>query len=321
MENERNGKIDRILELYTKLINGNIINKANEAQNYGVNERSIQRDIEDIRNFLEVRSIEDGYVDTVKYDREKKGYCLEQSRVMKLTNSEILAICKILLDSRAFTKKEMESMLERLIDCCVPEENAKMVDDLIKNEEFHYIEPRHQSIFIDDMWEIGQAIRGRNYIEIKYLRNKDKAVVIRKLKPVAIMFSEFYFYLTAFIDDKDEAREHFDVLNDAFPTIYRIDRIKELKVLDEKFHIPYSSRFEEGEFRKRIQFMYGGKLQKIKFIYSGSNVEAVLDRLPTAEILEEKDGEYTIKAETFGKGIDMWLRSQGEYVRVIKEER
>lgn len=67
--------------------------------------------------------------------------------------------------------------------------------------------------------------------------------------------------------------------------------------------------------------MYGGKLQKIKFIYSGSNVEAVLDRLPTAEILEEKDGEYTIKAETFGKGIDMWLRSQGEYVRVIKEER
>lgn len=321
MENEKNGKIDRILELYTKLINGNIIHKANEAQNYGVNERSIQRDIEDIRNFLEVRSIEDGYVDTVKYDREKKGYCLEQSRVMKLTNSEILAICKILLDSRAFTKKEMESMLERLIDCCVPEENAKMVDDLIKNEEFHYIEPRHQSIFIDDMWEIGQAIRGRNYIEIKYLRNKDKAVVIRKLKPVAIMFSEFYFYLTAFIDDKDEAREHFDVLNDAFPTIYRIDRIKELKVLDEKFHIPYSSRFEEGEFRKRIQFMYGGKLQKIKFIYSGSNVEAVLDRLPTAEILEEKDGEYTIKAETFGKGIDMWLRSQGEYVRVIKEER
>ena len=321
MENEKNGKIDRILELYTKLINGNIINKANEAQNYGVNERSIQRDIEDIRNFLEVRSIEDGYVDTVKYDREKKGYCLEQSRVMKLTNSEILAICKILLDSRAFTKKEMESMLERLIDCCVPEENAKMVDDLIKNEEFHYIEPRHQSIFIDDMWEIGQAIRGRNYIEIKYSRNKDKAVVIRKLKPVAIMFSEFYFYLTAFIDDKDEAREHFDVLNDAFPTIYRIDRIKELKVLDEKFHIPYSSRFEEGEFRKRIQFMYGGKLQKIKFIYSGSNVEAVLDRLPTAEILKEKDGEYTIRAETFGKGIDMWLRSQGEYVRVIKEER
>ena len=74
---------------------------------------------------------------------------------------------------------------------------------------------------------------------------------------------------------------------------------------------------KEGEFRKRIQFMYGGKLQKVKFKYKGTSVEAVLDRLPTAKILEEKDGVYTISAEVFGKGIDMWLRSQGDMVEVI----
>lgn len=138
----------------------------------------------------------------------------------------------------------------------------------------------------------------------------------RKLKPVAILFSEYYFYLTAFIDDK-EVQENFDVLNDAFPTIYRLDRIKKLKLLDEKFHIPYSSRFEEGEFRKRIQFMYGGKLQKVKFEYSGTDVDAVLDRLPTARIIKEEDGRYVIEAEVFGKGIEMWLRSQGENVKIM----
>ena len=131
------------------------------------------------------------------------------------------------------------------------------------------------------------------------------------------MFSEYYFYLTAFIDDKDEAREDFDVLNDSFPTIYRIDRIRKMKVLDEKFHIPYSSRFEEGEFRKRVQFMYGGRLQKVKFKYSGPDVDAVLDRLPTAQILDEEDGVYTISAEVFGEGIYMWLRSQGDYVEIL----
>lgn len=317
MDNERNGKIDRVLELYTKLLNGEVINKVIEAQNYGVNERSIQRDIEDIRNFMDLQLPQTGLENTVVYDRVKKGYRLEQCQIMKLSNSEILAVCKILLDSRAFTKKEMNSILERLIDCCIPKEQAKMVDDLIKNESFHYIEPRHQTIFIDNMWQIGKAIRECHYIEIEYQKNKDMKLVTRKLKPVAIMFSEYYFYLTAFIDEDDEAREHFDVINDSFPTIYRIDRIKNLKVLDEPFRIPYSSRFEEGEFRKRIQFMYGGKLQKIKFIYSGPNVEAVLDRLPTAEILEEKGGEYTIRAEVFGKGIEMWLRSQGDYIKVI----
>ena len=107
------------------------------------------------------------------------------------------------------------------------------------------------------------------------------------------------------------------MLNDSFPTIYRIDRIRKLKVLDEHFHIPYHSRFEEGEFRKRIQFMYGGKLRKLRFQYCGDSIEAVLDRLPTAKVLGVKDGVYTVSAEVFGDGIDMWLRSQGERVRVV----
>ena len=138
-------------------------------------------------------------------------------------------------------------------------------------------------------------------------------MVKRKVRPVAIMFSEYYFYLTAFIDDK-EVWKNFDVLNDSFPTIYRMDRIKGLQVLGERFHIPYSSRFEEGEFRKRIQFMYGGKLQRVKLKYRGENVEAVLDRLHTAKVLGEEDGAYTVSAEVFGKGIDMWLRSQGDSI-------
>ncbi len=131
------------------------------------------------------------------------------------------------------------------------------------------------------------------------------------------MFSGYYFYLTAFIDD-EEVRRNFDVINDSFPTIYRIDRIQRLRLSKEKFHIPYSSRFEEGEFRKRIQFMYGGKLQRIKFKYYGNDVDAILDKLPTAKILAEDNGTYTIAAEVFGKGIDMWLRSQGDMVEVLE---
>ena len=232
-------------------------------------------------------------------------------------------MCKILLDSRAFTKNEMTEMLDKLITCCVPKKNQKLVKDLISNEAFHYIEPRHKSEFIDKMWDIGQAIRNSQYIEIKYQGIQGSTVKTRKLKPVAIMFSEFYFYLTAFIEDK-KVRENFSVLDDAFPTIYRIDRIQALKVLGEHFYIPYKDRFEEGEFRKRIQFMYGGKLRQVKFKYKGYSVEAVLDRLPTAKILHEeplaedpKRTEYTISAEVFGDGIDMWLRSQGERVDLL----
>lgn len=309
-------QISRVLQIYAKLSDGYVVNKAEEAARYGVNERSIQRDIDHIRNFLDEDSDRTGVVNSIVYDRNAKGYRLETLYQIRLQNSEVLALCKILLDSRAFTKAEMVEMLDKLITCCVPQVNQKLVKKLISNEEFHYVEPRHKTRFIEQMWELGQAISESRYIEVDYYRTKDKQTVHRKLQPVAIMFSEYYFYLTAFIDD-DDVKNDFDVLNDSFPTIYRIDRIKELNVLDERFHVPYSSRFEEGEFRKRIQFMYGGQLQKVKFKYTGPDIDAILDRLPTAQILDETDGTYIVSAEVFGKGIDMWIKSQGSNIELI----
>lgn len=309
-------KIERVLDIYSRLMDGAIINKFEEAANFKVNERSIQRDIDDIRNFLEQSVVNTGAERSIIYDRVNKGYRLEEIYETKFSNSEILAICKIMLDSRAFTKKEMDAMLKKLIEQCVPEINQKIVKELISNEQFHYIEPHHKSIFINRMWDIGVAIKEHQYIEIKYQGIQGSTVKTRKLKPLAIMFSEYYFYLTAFIDD-EKVHENFRVLDDAFPTIYRIDRIQGLRILDEKYQLPYSDRFEEGEFRKRIQFMYGGKLRRVRFEYSGFSVESVLDRIPTAVILDENEGKYTISAEVFGDGIDMWFRSQGDKIRVL----
>lgn len=313
---EKSDKIRRTMQIYTKLTEGYVIHKEEEAMRFGVNGRSIQRDIDDIRDFLDMDAERTGIENTIVYDRQEKGYRMDTIYKLRLKNSEVLAICKILLESRAFTKSQMTQMLDKLITCCVPESNQKLVKDLIRNEEFHYAEPRHKTDFLDKMWDLGLAVRESRYIEIDYYRLVDKKTVHRKVKPVAILFSEFYFYLTAFIEDED-AKKNFDVLNDSFPTIYRIDRLKSLKVLEERFHIPYSSRFEEGEFRKRVQFMYGGKIQKVKFKYTGLDIDAVLDRLPTAKVLDEQDGVYTVSAETFGKGIEMWLKSQGENVEVL----
>lgn len=316
MNDLKRDKINRILGIYEALSQGKVLNKSAEATRYNVNERSIQRDIDDIRDYLENVTGETGYTNSIVYDRTKKGYRLEHVYEEKLSNPEILAICKILLESRAFRKEDIERILDKLIANCIPPESQKVISDLIRNETFHYIEPRHHVDYIDTMWDIGKAILENKYIEIKYQGIQGTTVKTRKLKPLAIMFSDFYFYLTAFIGD-GKVRENFNVIDDAFPTIYRIDRIQDYKILDEKYFIPYANRFEEGEFRKRIQFMYGGKLRKVRFKYTGYSVEAVLDRLPTAKIEREEDGGYIISAEVFGDGIDMWLRSQGQNIQIL----
>ena len=228
-----------------------------------------------------------------------------------------LKLCKILLDSRAFVKTEMEAMLHKVIACCVPASNQAMVTRLVNNEAFHYVEPRHRTSFLDTMWHLGEAIQQHRYVDVAYGRLKDRKIVKRRLKPLALLFSEYYFYLIAFIDDKDIAKI-YESARDITPTIYRLDRIKTLEVEQETFHIPYNRRFQEGEFRKRVQFMYGGRLQRVTFTYTGYDIDAILDRLPTAKILSEDNGTYQLEAEVYGKGIEMWLRSQGKNVKDVK---
>ena len=297
-------KDDRILSLYTRLQKGDVIRKKEEAQRFGVTEKSIQRDLDTLRAFLESEHAGQ----TVVYDKRLSGYRMDTENG-KLTNSEILAVCKILLESRSLPRADMNALLDKLLACCVPESNKKQVCALIGNERLHYIEPHHGVSVLDRLWEIGT--------EITYEKLKNHEVVTRTIEPVGIMFSEYYFYLTAFIRgiDKEKAFENAD---DLYPTIYRIDRIKRYAITDEHFQVRYAGRFEEGEFRKRVQFMFGGKLQTIRFRYTGPSIEAVLDRLPTAEAKENPDGGWDVTAEVFGKGVEMWLVSQGNYVELDK---
>ena len=311
------GKNNRVLFLYSRLLEGQKLKKSELAEEFGVSDKSIQRDFESIRDFLDRKGIKEEDRMRLAYDYKEKAYRLERDNEMNLSNEEILAVSKILLESRAFTKKEMMSILDKLVVNCVPKKNLQLVKDMLGNERHHYVELQHHRSFMDKLIPLATAIKGNQVIRIKYEKVKGKETVERKLEPLAILFSEYYFYLVGFIKGIDKEKA-FENANDPFPTIYRIDRIKELEPLNEGFVISSSKRFEEGEFRKRIQFMYGGRIRKIQFQYLGPDIDTVLDRLPTARVLKEEEGVYTVAAEVFGKGIDMWLRMQGEYVELIK---
>ena len=317
MAEDRIGK-DRMLELYTRLAEGKLIYKAEEAEHYKCSLRSIQRDIEDLRTFFHNQSDASGVVQDIIYDKKLKGYKLVPPLRNVLSNKEVFAVLKILLESRSLSKEELEPILDKLTDCCVPKECKGYVTNLISNERFHYVPPRHNKEVLDTMWRLGEALRQHKEVEIDYKKPSDGSLVHRVLRPAGIMFSEFYFYLAGFIVPKEDDSFKEEVEKDPFPTIYRIDRIESLEVTDKHYNVPYDSRFEEGEFRKRVQFMFGGKLRKVRFYYTGSNPEPVLDRLPTAEIIEKNEKGFLISAEVFGSGIDMWIRSQGDLVEVVE---
>lgn len=60
----------------------------------------------------------------------------------------------------------MEAVLDKLISCCVPKDNQKLVKELISNEAFHYVEPRHKTKFLELLWTVGQAAHDSQYIPL-----------------------------------------------------------------------------------------------------------------------------------------------------------
>ena len=78
MANDYNDKVSRVLSLYQRLMEGEVVDKEVEAARYGVSARSIQRDISAINNFFEQETEKSGVINSIEYDKKRGGHYLSQ---------------------------------------------------------------------------------------------------------------------------------------------------------------------------------------------------------------------------------------------------
>lgn len=293
----------RILSMYDRFRKGEGLSKSMEAINFCVNEKTIQRDFEHIRDYLE----KEVKGETIKYDRKDKVYRIEGNGEQSMNSSEIFSIAKILIESRAFPKENMNNLINKLI-MNVPSEEQKFMKDLLLNEMFYYVDLQHKKWILDSIWQLAQAIYHKQIIMIQYKLEQQDTVREHKIKPLGIIFADYYFYIIAYRVGS----------NYQTTTTFRIDRITDIRETNERFKISYTDRFQEGEFRKRTQYMFSGDLLKVKFMYTGNSSQSVKDRLPTANIIEETNSGKLFEVEIYENGIKMWLLTQGEHVEVLE---
>ncbi len=303
---DKKEKSFRLLELHEVLNKGAFVSKTELANLFYVSEKTIQRDIDELRAYLAEKHEADT---SICYDKSTNSYMLFRSARDWLTNEEVLAVCKIILESRAFPRVETKSLVDKLLLHAAPKEQ-EFVRHMLKSELVNFVELKHKKNLLPLLWNVSRLIHGKEITTFDYTRTDNKTGE-RKTKPVAVLFYEFYFYLLAYPADDERA-------DTTFPIVYRLDRIRNIKGTGELFVIPYDKKFSEGEFRQRAQFMHPGPLLRITFKFNHSFIDNVLDRLPTARVIEENDGTYVITAEVYGRGIDIWLRSQGELISDLK---
>lgn len=303
-------KHDRVIEIYSRLVAGEVLHKEELAKEYGVNPRSIQRDIDSIREFYSNRTTQGGGIAEIRYDYIAKGFRLYNENTMTLSNEEFFSIVKIILESRSLSKAEVQKLIPHLAEISLPTSEKKKVSDFIRNKLFYYMEPHHGKDMIPLLWELGNAIAQRRIVQLNY-QPPDRDLITVSVRPVGITQFEYYFYLITFPENGIKA-------GPSYPTLYRIDQITDFTVTDRSFKVPQKALFDEGELRKRIAFVKSGPLYRTQFIYKGADLNAILDRFPASECKLRKDGTYLIKTEMYGEEeFENWLQSQGDDVEVV----
>ena len=300
-------KKDRMLEIFFRLMKGEDLSARKLATEYDISPRSISRDFTSLKTFFYLNYDKLGKPELV-YNNASKTYHLNMDSF--ITNAELLSLAKLLIGCRAFSERELHTFIDKLKTHTTPE-NRNKLNNLLYKELNHYTEVYHDcDSLIGLIWDLTEHIEHRRYITITYLKmNRTKADY--KIKPVSLMFSEYYYYLIAY---------ECDTANQYEPHFFRVDRILNIIAHMEHFSLKQSQEIDDGIIRKTNQLMFPGKTQKICFAFSGPSVQAVLDKIPSSKVIDVKNGETIIEADTYGDGIRMFLLSQGSWVRALKPD-
>lgn len=127
-------KYSRVLRIYTKLMMGEIVNKAEAADSFGVNQRSVQRDIDDLRAFFDDRNSEGAPRKEIVYSRELGGFYLKMDGEDVLSDSEVLAVCRAVLSCRQIEPDDRSRLAAKLLKCCVPGRKQEELSRIVFGE-------------------------------------------------------------------------------------------------------------------------------------------------------------------------------------------
>lgn len=192
-------KIGRVLSLYDRLSSGKIIYLKDEINATGVSDRSFKRDITELRNYLAEKAADGESRKEIIYDRNRNCYYMTEEKEALPDYQEIFAIAKILLGSKGLSRVEMNQVVEYLLSLCNDESKRKEIKKCLANELINYQGPNHGKNLISMIWKLAQAVEHQNRLEIQYKRLEGQQDIKRVLEPVGVMFSEYYFYLLAYI--------------------------------------------------------------------------------------------------------------------------
>ncbi|TWS95354.1 YafY family protein [Streptococcus sp. sy018] len=290
---------ERLLTIFLRLQSGAHLSKLQLADEFGVSEKTIQRDFSLLGNFLETQPV---VAAELAYDRKYHTRYLKGKSLFN--KKDILVISKILLENRSLNEDENKSLLDSLL-ALVSKEEQKEISKIIASERLNYAPISDTQNRIDKIWEWSEMIRKEMVLDIHYqspYNSRKKHTIF----PVSLYYDLHYFYIVA-----------YNLSFDSYMTL-KLDRILDWKLSKEsKPTFSYGKRFRDGDMRnKHVDSFLGREFTvRVQFAYDPM---ILLDQFPTARIIEHTEKGVLIEFESQDTpGLKRWLLGQGDALKVI----
>ncbi len=304
---EKNGNILYILNVLKKysdedhkLSISELKEKINEIYGEDIDPRTIRRNI----NLLKEKF---GY-DISTYNDNKIGYYISNDPETDFEPGEIRAI----IDNFSYANYIVPSVARNIIKKC---KNIQTVyeNEKIKDYEIYANDSKTENTeVIMNIEDISNSIFRKKKIKFEYwkyaITNKLEKTIVSSpvVSPYAIVYNKQEFYL---IGIKEGQTNFYN---------YRIDRIKNIKILDEDITIK-KKKSEIKDFAESSIEMFGGKKEEIEAICHIWLLDAIFDtfgRNVTIEKIPNDDEHFKLLVDTNPLGFRMWAMRNIDLVEV-----
>lgn len=295
-------KITRLLLLYSKLMQGEKVNKLSFCIETDSLPRTFDRDIEDIRLYLSDLFCNEELI----YDRKENAYYFIGSQKKTLEIMEYQLIERVLLDTGVLRIDEMDGLLTHLV------ENTEDIGKMIVHKKEcmdQYNGPLHKKAILKMHGDLVAMITNKLVIRINYAEmNGERGE--REVIPCAIKYAGGYLYLIAFLRRS----------NKQYPVYFQLNRIHSFSIVQNQTmdDIQRVAKYIES-YSKEVAQMYDEEFIEVTVRCKKEFYPYIHDKFRDAIIVSDQDRTMVVKLNTYEDNFIKWIMSQRvDLIQVIE---
>ena len=306
MSGARNNKVQRyrLLQIDEEIRNGRFPNSTSLAKKIEVSSRTIQRDIEYMK---------DMYNAPIEYDYQKNGYYYTESsfyiKSVTLSEGELFSVALFdqLLEQYRNTplENDLRSVFKK-IEMSLP--NNITFDSSFLQSQTTFIPDQIGMINPQNFETVFSALKNRRVLKFKYRPLQKTTWMEREINPLHAVCQKGNWYILGFCHDKQDIR------------VFNFSRMKDVVETKETFDFP-SNFVPEKYFDKEIGiWLSATQKYTVELLISAEIGTFALERSwnKNQKIEQRDDGSVWVSFETTQlPEVKRWVLGQGKTVKVL----